>query len=210
MSFAVATETEISAAIADEFRALADLLEGSPPEIWDAPSLCEGWRTREVVAHMTMPARYPPPRFLAELEAAGGDFTRLSNTVAARDAALPVPSPLADLRSEVLHAWRPPGGEPRDALTHCIIHQLDITEALALNRRVPAPRLTGPAAPRFTRKPARRTAGSNGELFERLTGHGWPLSARASPACLTREEERSSVRAGLGYRISGGLSACCS
>ena len=28
------------------------------PAVWDAPSLCEGWRTREVVAHMTMPARY--------------------------------------------------------------------------------------------------------------------------------------------------------
>ena len=58
--------------------------------MWDAPSLCEGWRTREVVAHMTMPARYAGPAFMAELEAAGGDFTRLSNTVAARDGALPV------------------------------------------------------------------------------------------------------------------------
>ena len=43
--------------------------------MWDAPSLCEGWRTREVVAHMTMPARYSGPAFMAELEAAGGDFT---------------------------------------------------------------------------------------------------------------------------------------
>ena len=59
-----------------------------PPTVWDAPSLCEGWRTREVVAHMTMPARYDGPAFMAELEAAGGDFTRLSNTVAARDGAL--------------------------------------------------------------------------------------------------------------------------
>ena len=56
--------------------------------MWDAPSLCEGWRTREVVAHVTMPARYAGPAFMAELEAAGGDFTRLSNTVAARDGAL--------------------------------------------------------------------------------------------------------------------------
>ena len=68
----------------------------------DAPSLCEGWRTREVVAHMTMPARYTGPAFMAELEAAGGDFTRLSNTVMARDGTLPTVSLLADLRSKLL------------------------------------------------------------------------------------------------------------
>ena len=104
------------AAIADEYTALADLLESSGLDVWEAPSLCEGWRTREVVAHMTMPARYPGPAFMAELEAAGGDFTRLSNTVAARDGALPVPALVADLRSEVLHGWQPPGGGMDGAL----------------------------------------------------------------------------------------------
>ena len=39
-----------------------------------------------------MPARYDGPAFMAELEAAGGDFTALSNTVAARDGALPRPT----------------------------------------------------------------------------------------------------------------------
>jgi uncharacterized protein (TIGR03083 family) len=127
--------------IADEYLALADLLQASPAGTWDAPSLCEGWRTREVVAHMTMPARYQGPAFMAELEAAGGDFTRLSNTVAERDGALPVGSLLADLRSKVLHAWRPPGGGLEGALTHCVIHGLDITEALGLGRRVPQDRI---------------------------------------------------------------------
>jgi uncharacterized protein (TIGR03083 family) len=142
MSQNVATGVDLPRAITDEYLALAELLEGLPPEAWDAPSLCQGWQARHVVAHMTMAARYTPPQFMAELEAAGGDFTRLSNTVAERDAALPVESLLANLRSPVLHAWRPPGGQPRDALTHCVIHQLDITEALGANRRVPGPRIT--------------------------------------------------------------------
>ncbi len=148
------TATIDAGAIAEEYRALADLLEGLPADPWDAPSLCEGWRTREVVAHVTMPARYPGPRFMAELEAAGGDFTRLSNTVAQRDGALPIASLLADLRSEVLHAWQPPGGGLEGALTHCVIHGLDITEALGLDRRVPEARiaavlgsLAGPGRP---------------------------------------------------------------
>jgi len=151
---ALDTETDLAAAIADEYVALADLLEASDPAVWDAPSLCEGWRTREVVAHMTMPARYSGPEFMAELEAAGGDFTALSDTIAARDGALPADALLSGLRSEVLHGWRPPGGGLEGALTHCVIHGLDITEAVPLERRVPGPRIArvlaivaGPGSP---------------------------------------------------------------
>jgi uncharacterized protein (TIGR03083 family) len=129
------------AGIADEYRALADLLEAAGPQVWDVPSLCEGWRTREVVAHVTMPVRYPGPAFMAELEAAGGDFTRLSNTVAARDGALPTGRLLDDLRAEVLHTWQPPGGGLDGALTHCVIHGLDIVESVPLPRRVPDERI---------------------------------------------------------------------
>jgi uncharacterized protein (TIGR03083 family) len=127
--------------IADEYQALADLLESAGPDVWEAPSLCAGWRTREVVAHMTMPARYTGPAFMAELEAAGGDFTRLSDTVAARDATLPTSTLLADLRSDVLHGWQPPGGGTEGALTHCVIHELDMVEAVPLARRVPEARI---------------------------------------------------------------------
>jgi uncharacterized protein (TIGR03083 family) len=127
--------------IAAEYVALADFLEAAGPAVWDAPSLCEGWRTREVVAHMTMPARYDSPAFMAELEANGGDFTRLSDTVAARDGALPEAGLLADLRSPVLHEWQPPGGGEEGALVHCVIHSLDIVEAVPLDRRVPAARI---------------------------------------------------------------------
>jgi uncharacterized protein (TIGR03083 family) len=125
------------AAVADELSALADLLESSPAAVWDAPSLCQGWRTREVVAHMTMPARYTGPAFMQELEAAGGDFTTLSNTVAARDGALPTEALLAGLRSEVLQAWQPPGGGLAGALSHGVIHELDIVEAVPLGRSLP-------------------------------------------------------------------------
>jgi uncharacterized protein (TIGR03083 family) len=131
----------VAADIADEYGALAESLEAAGPAVWDAPSLCEGWRTREVVAHMTMPARYDLPAFMAELAAAGGDFTTLSNTVAARDGGLPVATLLADLRSAVLHGWQPPGGGEEGALVHCVIHGLDIVEAVPLNRQVPDARI---------------------------------------------------------------------
>ena len=127
--------------IAEEFVALADLLEAAGPAVWEEPSLCEGWRTREVVAHVTMPVRYSGPAFMAELEAAGGDFTRLSNKIAARDGALPPERLLADLRSDVLHSWQPPGGGQDGALTHCVVHCLDVIEAVPLSRRLPDRRI---------------------------------------------------------------------
>jgi uncharacterized protein (TIGR03083 family) len=127
--------------VAEEYEALADLLEAATSAVWDSPSLCAGWRTREVVAHVTMPARYDGPAFMAELESTGGDFTRFSNTVAARDAALPVAQLLADLRSDVLHEWQPPGGGVEGALIHCVVHELDVVEAGNLTRRVPDDRI---------------------------------------------------------------------
>ena len=41
---------------------------------WDAPSLCERWLVRHVVAHVTMPVRLSPQQFGAEMAAARGDF----------------------------------------------------------------------------------------------------------------------------------------
>jgi uncharacterized protein (TIGR03083 family) len=116
---------------------LADLLAAATVDAWDAPSLCEKWLVRHVVAHVTMPARLTPERFGAEMAAAGGDFAVLSDTVAARDAALPLVDLLDQLRSPVLHAWQPPGGGAAGALSHAVIHSLDVT--IALDRPAAAP-----------------------------------------------------------------------
>lgn len=65
---------------------LADLLATEPAHTWDAASLCENWQVRHVIAHVSMPIRLAPEQFAAQMAAAGGDFTVLSDTVAARDA----------------------------------------------------------------------------------------------------------------------------
>jgi uncharacterized protein (TIGR03083 family) len=122
--------TDLQPWVAPTFDGLADLLASAPAETWDAPSLCEGWQVRHVVAHVAMPVRLTPETFGAEMAAAGGDFGVLSNTVAARDAALPPADQLDALRSPSLHAWQPPGGGEVGALTHAVIHSLDVTVAL--------------------------------------------------------------------------------
>ncbi|MHB2029517.1 MAG: maleylpyruvate isomerase family mycothiol-dependent enzyme [Acidimicrobiales bacterium] len=120
--------------VATQFRALAELLSSASDATWNTRSLCDGWRVREVVAHMTMPARYSETQFMAELERYGFDFTRLSNEIASRDAGAPTSQLVDDLRSDVLHHWTPPGGSYHDALNHVVIHSLDITVPLGRAR----------------------------------------------------------------------------
>src|SRR3954452_19413540 len=85
-----------------------------------------------------MPARLTPEQFGAEMAAAGGDFGVLSDTVALRDGALPSAELLDALRSPVLHTWQPPGGGAAGALTHAVIHSLDVTVALGRPPVAPA------------------------------------------------------------------------
>jgi uncharacterized protein (TIGR03083 family) len=116
--------------VAPTYSRLADLLASAPPAAWDAPSLCEGWQVRHVIAHVTMPARMSAEQFGAEMAAAGGNFEVLSTTVAARDASRPVAEHLTSLRLPLLHSWQPPGGGAAGALSHAVIHSLDVTVAL--------------------------------------------------------------------------------
>lgn len=127
---------------AAERRDLVDVLTDLPASAWSTPTLCEGWRVTEVLAHMTMPFRYRPARFALELAKSGGNFTRMSDRTARRDAAALTPSALlGSLRDNVTHPWQPPGGGATGALSHDVIHGLDITVALGLDRRVPEDRL---------------------------------------------------------------------
>jgi uncharacterized protein (TIGR03083 family) len=129
--------TDLRSLVAPTCDRLADLLAAADTGVWDAPSLCEKWLVRHVIAHVTMPARLTPEQFGAEMAAAGGDFAVLSDAVAARDASLPLVDLLDQLRSPRLHRWQPPGGGAAGAVSHAVIHSLDVT--IALDRPPVAP-----------------------------------------------------------------------
>ena len=132
---------ELAGAVATERRELAAVLGGLPPGAWDEPSLCDGWRVREVVAHLTMPFRYSAARFAFEVARSRGNFNRMADRCARRDAAASAAELTAALRDNAAHPWKPPGGGLAGALTHDVIHGLDITVALGIERAVPADRL---------------------------------------------------------------------
>ena len=128
------SDVDLQRMVAESYLSLADLCAGLRPDGWDTASLCAGWRVREVVAHVTMPVRYTPEAFQAELADCGFDFTQLSNRVAERDATLPTDDLVGQLRDPQLHRWVPPGGGPDGALNHAVVHGLDITVPLCERR----------------------------------------------------------------------------
>jgi uncharacterized protein (TIGR03083 family) len=130
------TTAELMPTVAAQRREFGDVLEGLPESDWNAPSLCSGWRVREVVAHMTMPFRYPAPRFLGEMVRSRGNFARMADRVARRDARAPIGTLLDGWRTNENHPWKPPGGGLKGALTHDVVHGLDITIPLGIEHPV--------------------------------------------------------------------------
>jgi uncharacterized protein (TIGR03083 family) len=136
------TGDDIRGAISAERRDLATVLAALPQADWEAGSLCAGWRVRDVAAHMTMPFRYSTARFVAELARARGNFSRMSDRCARRDAAaMSAGELMAALAGNAGHPWKPPGGGYAGALTHDVVHGLDITVALGIGRKIPEDRL---------------------------------------------------------------------
>jgi uncharacterized protein (TIGR03083 family) len=135
-------DEQLRAAVAAERREQADLLATLSPDQWDEPTLCAGWRVREVVAHTTMPLRTSLGRTLLDLVRARGDVNRMSDRSARRDAGrMSAAELLAALRDNITHPWTPPGGGVHGALSHDLIHGLDITEGLGLDRSPPPERV---------------------------------------------------------------------
>jgi uncharacterized protein (TIGR03083 family) len=112
--------------IAADRRELAWVLSELSPGQWQAPSLCTGWTVAHVAAHVTMPFRITAEEFARGVEQAGGDFTTFSDAVAERDSKLSAADLVAMLRDNAETPWSPPGGGLAGALSHGIIHGLDM------------------------------------------------------------------------------------
>ncbi|MEU9044346.1 MULTISPECIES: maleylpyruvate isomerase family mycothiol-dependent enzyme [unclassified Kitasatospora] len=129
--------------IAAERRELAEVFAALTPEQWNAPSLCGGWRVREVAAHMSTGFRHSTARTAVELARSGGNVHRMADRIARRDAAAMTERELAAAMADHAgHPWRPPVGGRIAALAHDAVHGLDVTLALGLPARLPVARTT--------------------------------------------------------------------
>ena len=127
--------TRMARAEREEFAAL---LEGLTPQQWDSPTLCDGWRVHDVVAHVI--GYDPLSRIQLARRMAKGLVTRGgANAVGVADNADTSPEELTALmRQYAVPHGLTAGFGGRIALTDGMIHQQDIRRPLGIPRTIPA------------------------------------------------------------------------
>lgn len=98
-------------------------------EDWERPSLCAGWRTREVLAHLVTPFAVSLPRMaLSMLRHLGpaGAMDAWARSIAQR----PVDELLDVLEAHAGSTFRPPGLPLEAPLTDVLVHTVDVRWAL--------------------------------------------------------------------------------
>ncbi|MCF6743190.1 maleylpyruvate isomerase family mycothiol-dependent enzyme [Blastococcus sp. KM273128] len=116
---------------------LADLLDGLTEAEWEHPSLCAGWRVRDVAAHLAL-AQTGPARATADLVRAGGSLQRMIHDSAVRHAAaVPREQLVAGIRGMAGSRRKAPGISHLEPLLDVLVHGQDI--ALPLGRPRPMP-----------------------------------------------------------------------
>lgn len=120
---------------------LAALLATLTPQQWEAPSLCAGWRVRDVVAHMFSYEELGPRGLVVRFVKGG----ILLDRVNAFGVAAWAERSTTDLLAMVNRCLRPRGLTAgfggRVALLDGILHHQDIRRPLGLPRKPPAERL---------------------------------------------------------------------
>ncbi|UGT58293.1 maleylpyruvate isomerase family mycothiol-dependent enzyme [Nocardia asteroides] len=169
--------------ISEQRRAIADLLATLTPAELDSPSLCDGWRIRDVAAHVALAAQPPGPLgMLREAARARGSFHRLNHDIAVRHADA-VPDPVADLRAVADSRRLPAVTNYRNIHYDVIVHAQDIARPLGRVIAV-APESAAVAA-------------------QRVWTMGWPFWAKRRFADVTLVAEDSAWTAGSGPELRG-------
>lgn len=122
----------------DERLSLADLFESLADHEWRAASLCGGWTTLHVTAHMTMSTRTTALVMFTGMLRARGDFDRMEDNFARDHVARFTPAELiAQLRETAGSARRAPGAAPLDPLVDALVHGQDVARPLGRERPMP-------------------------------------------------------------------------
>lgn len=127
-------------AVAAERISLVELLESLSEAQWDHPSLCEGWRVREVVAHIVLSTNPSFGAILFNLIRARGNLDRTIRDTAIRLAArTPARELIAELRDGIGAQVTVIGTTPADRLMDLLVHGQDIAIPLGIPREMPLP-----------------------------------------------------------------------
>lgn len=173
-------------AVADRRRALADLLDGLDDTGWEARSLCERWRVRDVAAHLAMtPSGEPRPTTMlrALLRDRGRLWAAGAEVAVAYSARRSQGEIVRELREGAASRTRPVFVVADNILLDLLVHGQDIAVPLGLTH--PVPRDQGDVA------------------LRRVWEMGWPFHARRRLAGVTLRSEDGRWREGTGPEVHG-------
>ena len=174
--------------IEQERLSLADLLEGLTDEQWNAPSLCDGWRIKDVAAHVALASQPPNPlTMVVEGVRAGGRFHKLNHDFSVRHAERPDADLVAELRERAASRRLPRVTNYRNILFDILVHGQDIAIPLGIEREMP--------------KDAAR-AGA-----ERVWTMGWPFGVKRALRDFRYTATDVEWRAGNGPDVTGPVAA---
>jgi uncharacterized protein (TIGR03083 family) len=130
----------------DEVADIGGLLAELDRPEWDAPSLCDGWRVRDVVGHTEYGHTRAMGRFLVDLARYRFDVPRGSSELSIRWGTDHSPERLLAIWERELVAGQARRGVSRfvkwpDALVDHLIHHQDMRRALGRPREIPRGRL---------------------------------------------------------------------
>ncbi|HEU5110436.1 MAG TPA: maleylpyruvate isomerase family mycothiol-dependent enzyme [Micromonosporaceae bacterium] len=168
--------------------AIADLLDGLTPQQWESPSLCAGWRIRDVAAHVTL-VGLPPSAgsIFTDMVRSHGNFHRLNTAAAKRRAQRPQRQLIADLRACASSRKVPIVSSHRNVLFDVAVHGQDIAIPLGLELSIP------PAAA--------------AEAATRVWTMGWPFWASRRLSGLRLTATDADWSAGSGSDVHGPIRA---
>jgi uncharacterized protein (TIGR03083 family) len=121
-----------------ERAALASLLAHVAPDQWDAPSLCPGWRVRDVAAHVISAPQSTPCGAAAAAVRGRLDFNRMILLDGQRRGSAPPDSSLDDYRRLAASRRRAPGTWGTTPLLDVLVHTQDVAIPLGIRHRMPA------------------------------------------------------------------------
>jgi uncharacterized protein (TIGR03083 family) len=123
---------EVLAAVADERRRVADLIEHLSPAQLDTPSLCADWTVKQVAGHLLAAVDAPPTGLLPMMLRSGFNLHRANARIAQLMAERP-PDELAEaLRRNADNPFKPPIVGYPGQLTDLQVHGQDMRRPLGL------------------------------------------------------------------------------
>lgn len=174
--------------IASERRSLADLLEQLTSEQWETPSLCAGWRVRDVAAHVAMVPTAPGPLAMARgAVRAHGNFNRLNHDLAVRHARRATADIVAELRDQADSRRLPSVTSVTNLGFDILVHGQDIAIPLGVTRPMPNDAAVAGAA--------------------RVWAMGWPFRARRRLRGYRLIATDANWSAGAGAEVHGPIAA---